>query len=283
MEGNMNNVQRDPFSVGRDADMRQLMTSLRELQEIISNAQMIWGTGRCMLDKKLLMDHVDLIARLLPDSVKQAAAIVKDEQNIRENARRESTEQTTKAREEAQKTIDEAAREAEKTRADSKKAAEEAARANANAMNTANAMKAQAENDAAAIRQKAQNAANALYAQAQQEEGKAHPQDEEHGIRDHPSPAQSGRIILPCAGPAGEIADIQRQKRQDAGGEKAQKPLQEHRRRGNAGLCRETHKAYAPFHEVPIVYTISRRKSIPCQIRNCKCTVTFMIAQIRTS
>ena len=38
MEGNMNNVQRDPFAVRRDADMRQLMTTLKELQEIdVSN------------------------------------------------------------------------------------------------------------------------------------------------------------------------------------------------------------------------------------------------------
>ena len=169
MEGNMNNTPRDPFVLRKDADMRQLMTTLKELQEIVANAQMIWGTGRCMVDKKVLSDHIDLIARLLPDSVKQAAAIVKDEQNIRETAKREAAEQTAKAREEAQKTIDEAAREADQTRADSKKAAEEAARANANAMNTANSLKAQAESDAAVIRQKGQNAANALYAQAQQE------------------------------------------------------------------------------------------------------------------
>lgn len=169
MEGNMNGVSRDPFTVRRDGDMRQLMTTLKELQEMIGNAQMIWGTGRCMIDKKMVSDQIDLVARLLPESVKQAAAIVKEEQTIRENARREATEQTTKAREDAQKTIDEASREAEKIRQDNKKNAEDAARSHANAMNAANSLKAQAENDANAIRQKAQNAANALYAQAQQE------------------------------------------------------------------------------------------------------------------
>ena len=168
MEGNMNTVQRDPF-VRRDADMRQLMLTLKELQEVVANAQMIWRTGRCMVDKKTVSDQVDLIARLLPESVKQASAIIKDEQNIRENARREANEQTAKAREDAQKAIDDAAREAQKTRDDNKKAAEDAARANANAMNAANALKAQAESEANAIRQKAQNAASALYAQAQQE------------------------------------------------------------------------------------------------------------------
>ena len=169
MEGNINNSQRDPFMNRKDADMRQLLTALQEMQEIVANAQMIWGTGRCMVDKKVLTDHIDLIARLLPDSLKQAAAIVRDEQSIRENARRESAEQIAKARDEAQKTVDDAAKEAEKTRTASQKAAEEAARANANAMNAANALKAQAESEATATRQKGQTAANALYAQAQQE------------------------------------------------------------------------------------------------------------------
>lgn len=169
MDGNLNTTQRDPFAARRDTDMRQLMTSIKELQEMIGNAQMIWGTGRCMVDKKAITDHIDLIARLLPESVKQAAAIVRDEESIRESAKREAAEQTAKARDEAQKTIDSAVKEAEKKRSDSNKAAEEAARANANAMNTANALKAQAESDAAAIRQKGQNAANSIYAQAQQE------------------------------------------------------------------------------------------------------------------
>jgi len=169
MEDNVNNVQRDPFAVRRDADMRQLMTTMKELQEIAANAQMIWGTGRCMIDKKVLTDHIDLIARLLPDSVKQAANIVREEQNIREAAKREAADQTAKARDEAQKIVDSAVREAEKTRAENKKAAEESARANANAMNTANALKAQAESDAAVIRQKGQQAANSIYSQAQQE------------------------------------------------------------------------------------------------------------------
>lgn len=170
MESNMNNnTQRDPFAARRDGDMRQLMSTLKDLQEIVNNAQMIWGTGRCMVDKKVITENLDLIARLLPDAVKQAAAIVRDEQKIRENATREANEQTNKAHAEAQKAIDEATREAEKIRAANKKEADEAAKANANAKNTANTLKAQAESDAAAIRQKGQNAANAIYAQAQQE------------------------------------------------------------------------------------------------------------------
>lgn len=169
MEGKMNNIQRDPLAMRRDGNMRELMTALKELQENVSSAQMIWGTGRCMIDKKAVSDQIDLISRLLPDAVKQAASIVHEEQIIRETAKREAAEQTAKARDEAQKIIDEATREAATTRSDTQKKAEEAAKANMNATNAANAMKAQAENDAAAIRQKGQNAANAIYTQAQQE------------------------------------------------------------------------------------------------------------------
>ncbi len=169
MDEMMNNVQRDPFAVRRDGDMRQLMTALRELQEIVTNAQMIWGTGRCMLEKKAVSDRVDLIVRLLPESVKQASNVVRDEQNIRETAKREAAELTAKARDEGQKIVDEANRSAESIKAESQKQAEAAAKANANAMNAANTLKAQAEAEAAAVRQKGQNAANSIYAQAQQE------------------------------------------------------------------------------------------------------------------
>ncbi len=169
MEGNINTTQRDPFANRRDADMRQLMQTLKELQEIVANAQMIWGTGRCMIDKKMVSDQVDLIARLLPASVKQAAGIVQEEQNIRENAKREAAEVTTKARSEAQGIVDGANQEAESIRTQIKKQEDEAGRANANARNTANTLKAQAEADAASIRQQGQNAANAVYSQAQQE------------------------------------------------------------------------------------------------------------------
>jgi len=98
MDNSMNNAQRDPFSVRRDADMRQLTDALQDLQEMVNNAQMIWGTGRCMVDKKAITDNLELITRLLPDAVKQASAIVKQEQKIRDNATREASEQTAKAR-----------------------------------------------------------------------------------------------------------------------------------------------------------------------------------------
>lgn len=168
-EMNMNQRQRDPFAVRRGSDVRQLTKAIDDLQSAVEGATMIWGTGKCMLDKKEVMDKVLQIVSLLPDAIKAADGIIKEEQSILDTARREAGDATNKARDEAQKTIDQAARDADKTRAESKKAAEEAARANANAMNTANTLKAQAESEAAAIRQNAQNAANALYNKAQQD------------------------------------------------------------------------------------------------------------------
>lgn len=170
MEGKMNNTQRNPLTGRRDSDLRELMIALDGLREMVRNAQPFWASGgRCLIEKKPFEDQMELIDQLLPDCVKRADAVIRDEQNIRENARREATEQTTKAREEAQKIIDDATRKANTTRAETEKKAEESAKAAANAANTASAMKAQAESEAAAIRQKGQNAANAIYTQAQQE------------------------------------------------------------------------------------------------------------------
>ena len=170
MEGKMNTIQRNPLTTHRDGDLREAMKALQELREMISSAQTAWASGgRSLIDKASVERQIDLLERLLPDSVKHAEAVLRDEQNIRENARRDASEQTNKAREEAQKLIDDATRKAQSVSAESTRKAEESAKASANAANVASAMKAQAESDAAAIRQKGQNAANTIYAQAQQE------------------------------------------------------------------------------------------------------------------
>lgn len=169
MDERMNTVQRDPLALRRDDSVRQLMNALAELQEGINTAQMFWGTGKCMVDKKAAGDLIDDIIRLLPDAVKQASRITKEEQSIRENATREASEQASKSREDAQKIIDNAAREAQEKIAAAKQEAERISKANAEAANTASTKKAQAEKEADAIIQNARNSANAIWAQAQQE------------------------------------------------------------------------------------------------------------------
>lgn len=169
MEEKMNTVQRDPLVLRRDSGVRQLENALTELQEIINNAQTVWTTGKCMVDRKAASELLTQIHRLLPDAVKQASQITKDEQSIRDKATREASEQTKKARDDAQKLLDDAEKEAQDKVAAAQKKAEEISRNNMNAANAASTMKAQAEQEAAGIRQNAQNAANALYMNAKQE------------------------------------------------------------------------------------------------------------------
>ena len=169
MDERMNTVQRDPLAMRRDGAVRQLENALTELAEIISTSQMIWATGKCMVDKKAATELVGQIHNLLPDAVKQATEITRNEQAIREKANREANEQTTKSREDAQKMIDDAVKEAQEKVAAAQKKADEISRNNANAANAASTMKAQAEKDAASIRQSAENSAQAIFNKAQQD------------------------------------------------------------------------------------------------------------------
>ena len=89
MDGKMNTIQRNPLTTHRDGDLREAMKALHELRLTISSAQNAWASGgRSLIDKAAVESQIDLVERLLPDSVKHAEAILRDEQNIRENARR---------------------------------------------------------------------------------------------------------------------------------------------------------------------------------------------------
>lgn len=146
----------------------QVMTALRELEETITGAQRLLG-DRCMVNKQFLMQRMEIIGRCLPDAVKQAAVIVQQEKEIRENAQRDAAEQAKKAREEGQKIIDDAKKKAEELLAEARKNNLEAQKNADAAKQQANAMKSQAENDARNVRQQAQQDAQALVGKAQQD------------------------------------------------------------------------------------------------------------------
>ncbi|MGN0793611.1 MAG: hypothetical protein ACI4MG_03955 [Aristaeellaceae bacterium] len=146
----------------------QVMTALRELEETLTGAQRLLG-DRCMVNRQFLLQRLEIIGRCLPDALKQAAALVQQEKDIREAAQREAAEQTRKSREEGQKIIDDAKKKAEELQADSRKNNLEAQKSADAAKQQANALKGQAENDARAIRQQAQQEAQAYLAKAQQD------------------------------------------------------------------------------------------------------------------
>lgn len=64
-------------------------------------------------------------------------------------------------------------------------------------------------------------------ADAQQEEGKGDSQHEEEGVQHHPAPPVDGiSVFFPFAA-AREIADVDGDERDDAGGKEGEQPLQE--------------------------------------------------------
>lgn len=169
MDG-MNRTARDPFTTRRDAaGMTQMINALDELENTFREARPLPGTNRVLMLREPLLQLIGEIRTALPESVRTAAEIVRDEKSIRDKAKQDAEERTGKARAEAEKALNESAKEAEKNRQDSKSAAEEAARIRANANNAAASIKAQAESDAKVIQAQAQQQANALYAQAQQQ------------------------------------------------------------------------------------------------------------------
>lgn len=148
----------------------QVMTALKELQETIDNAQLRLG-NQCVLSRQFLMSRMEIIANALPDVVKKASAIVDEEKEIREAARRDAAEQSQKARAEAQKIIDDAKRQAEEQLAAARKDRDEAAKAAAESKRMTDSARTQAENDARAIRQQAQQEGQGIVTRAQQEAG----------------------------------------------------------------------------------------------------------------
>ena len=146
----------------------QVMTALRELEETVNGAQRLLG-DRCMVNKPFLMQRMEIIGRCLPDAVKQAAALIQKEKEIREAAARDAAEQARKAREEGQKIIDDAKKQADELQAEAKKNNLEAQKAADAAKQQANAARSQAENDARAVRQQVQQEAQAMLAKAQQD------------------------------------------------------------------------------------------------------------------
>lgn len=151
-----------------EGSIDQVMTALRELEETISGAQRLLG-DRCMVNKQFLLQRMEIVGRCLPDAVKQAAAIVQQEKEIRENANRDAAEQAKKAREDAQKIIDDAKKQAEELLAGARRNDLESKKALDGANQQANAMKGQAENEARNVRQQAQQEAQAIVGKAQQD------------------------------------------------------------------------------------------------------------------
>ncbi len=171
MEGRpMNPNRRDPLSQPRNSgEVLALNRELNDLRDLIVNARPVpMVRGSHFVNKDQLVDVLDNIEKLLPGALKQAAAVLQDEQKILNRAHASAKEMTDKAAAEAKRTGEETAAAAQKAAQDSKSAAEKLARDEANAKNAASTIRAQAESEAKSIRDKAMQEAQSYHTQAEQ-------------------------------------------------------------------------------------------------------------------
>lgn len=133
---------------------------------MVEHAQLRLG-NQCVLNRPNLLDVLSDIESALPSAVTQGAAVVAQEKEIIEKARREAAELVRKAREEAQTLVDDAKRQVADLQAAAKRDSEEAARTKQEVHNAAEGEKARAQREAEGIRNQAQRELESARTQAQ--------------------------------------------------------------------------------------------------------------------
>ncbi|MBR3764871.1 MAG: hypothetical protein IKK57_10035, partial [Clostridia bacterium] len=145
-----------------------VMRAVDELQQMVGRAQLRLGS-QCVLNRSMLLDVLKDITDALPSAVTQATAIVVQEKDILDKARREAAETLRKSREEAQKLIDDAKRQAEELNVKARQDSEAAAREKQETHNAAEGEKARAQKEADAMRAQGQRDLENARQQAQSE------------------------------------------------------------------------------------------------------------------
>ncbi len=149
--------------------VEQVVRYVNDLRRMVEQAPRRIGMGnQCSLPRDGLMDVLNEIEIAIPSAVKQGAAVMAQEKEILDGARREAAEQVRKAREEAQKLVDDAKKQADELLAAARKDSEEAARVKVETRNTAEAEKTRAQREADNLREQGKRD---LAAARQQAEG----------------------------------------------------------------------------------------------------------------
>lgn len=144
----------------------QTVRAVQELRAMVEHAQLRLG-NQCVLNRPNLLDVLADIEDALPTAVTQGAAVVAQEKDILEKARREAADMVQKARQEAQALVDDAKRKVADLEASAKRDSEEAARVKQETHNAAEGEKARAQREADSIRTHAERELENAHAQAQ--------------------------------------------------------------------------------------------------------------------
>ena len=149
------------------SSVEQCLTLINELDDAVENARKtLINAEACVINRKYLQDHLEMLKGLLPDALEQAESIIKEDAAIRAQTAQDCSEALTNAQNRAKQMIADAQNQVAQAQNEVKKATDAAQRtvqeAQQRAQDEANRIVQQANQEAAAIHAKAEQERNEL-------------------------------------------------------------------------------------------------------------------------
>ncbi len=149
------------------SSVEQCLALINELDDAVENARKtLINAEACVINRKYLQDHLEMLKGLLPDALEQAESIIKEDAAIRAQTAQDCSEALTNAQNRAKQMIADAQNQVAQAQNEVKKATDAAQRtvqeAQQRAQDEANRIVQQANQEAAAIHAKAEQERNEL-------------------------------------------------------------------------------------------------------------------------
>lgn len=149
------------------SSVEQCLALINELDDAVENARKtLINAEACVINRKYLQDHLEMLKGLLPDALEQAESIIKEDAAIRAQTAQDCSEALTNAQNRAKQMIADAQNQVAQAQNEVKKATDAAQRtvqeAQQRAQDEANRIVQQANQEAATIHAKAEQERNEL-------------------------------------------------------------------------------------------------------------------------
>lgn len=145
------------------SSVEQCLALINELDDAVENARKtLINAEACVINRKYLQDHLEMLKGLLPDALEQAESIIKEDAAIRAQTAQDCSEALTNAQNRAKQMIADAQNQVAQAQNEVKKATDAAQR-------TVQEAQQRAQDEASRIVQQANQEAAAIHAKAEQE------------------------------------------------------------------------------------------------------------------
>ncbi|MBP3636365.1 MAG: hypothetical protein J6K13_02265 [Clostridia bacterium] len=145
------------------SSVEQCLALINELDDAVENARKtLINAEACVINRKYLQDHLEMLKGLLPDALEQAESIIKEDAAIRAQTAQDCSEALTNAQNRAKQMIADAQNQVAQAQNEVKKATDAAQR-------TVQEAQQRAQDEASRIVQQANQEATAIHAKAEQE------------------------------------------------------------------------------------------------------------------